>query len=274
MQNRNIFAGIIVLIVLALAGAYLIKRSHDKSAAPTTATSTLTSDAQSTSTTTVAGNGTAQVTTTGNTAGPNGIFTLVDISDAPNVSAPLKFSASVTAAQRADLQNRFGLIQAQLVKDKYDFNALIGLGGVRQQAGDYAGAETDWQYVSKLYPTNKVSFNNLGDLYENNLKNFVKSETNYLQAIKNDPQNPSTYRNAYDLYYVYNYSPAKTEGILKKGIAAVPKAIDLQVLLAQYYRDTGRTADAKAEYNLAIANAKSQGQTDLATTIQTELSAI
>ena len=162
---------------------------------------------------------------------------------------------------------------AAINKDKYDFNMWINLGTLRHMAVDEQGAKEVWEYASATWPTNVASFNDLGDLYANYLKDYAKAESNFLTAVKNKPDDTNPYRNLFTLYYDAGYNKGKAEAILKKAIAAAPKAVDMQVLLARYYRDTGRTAEAKAEYSLAIKNAQSQGQTDLATTLQAESSA-
>ena len=258
-----------IILIIVIAGLYII--FHTKRAAPvpqeeaSTSASSTVADASTTLTTkTVAVIGAPSAKATD----------IVPASvNAPNSASPLVFSTSVTADLQTVMQGQFAATQLLLKTKPQDFDAWIALGGLRKNAGDYKGAAEDWQYMSALYPTNQISFTNLGDLYENYLKDYAKAESNYLISIKNSPSNAAVYRNLYDLYYVYGYNKAKVEAVLKQGIAAAPKAVDMQVLLARYYRDTGRTAEAKAEYSLAIKNAQSQGQTDLATTLQAESSA-
>jgi len=150
-------------------------------------------------------------------------------------------------------------------------DALLALGLKNKQAGDYAGAAAAWQRASALYPANIVSFNNLGDLYMNFLPNYPAAESNYLREITNLPVDINAYRALFELYtYHYKQGTPAAEDILKKGAAANPKAYDLQVLLARYYRDSGRTANARAMYEAAAANARAQGLTELAAQIQQE----
>ena len=81
------------------------------------------------------------------------------------------------------------------------------------------------------------------------------------------------YRDLFNVYAnFYKQNAGNAESTLKAGIAANPKAIDLSILLAQYYRDHGRTAEAKAQYDLAIAAAKAAGSTSLVATLETEKS--
>jgi thioredoxin-like negative regulator of GroEL len=98
------------------------------------------------------------------------------------------------------------------------------------------------------------------------------ANTNYLAAIKINPGQPDFYRALFTLYTTTSYKPTATaaEDILKAGIAANAKAVDLQVLLARYYKSAGRASDAAAEYAVAVSNAQSQGNQPLATQIQQE----
>jgi cytochrome c-type biogenesis protein CcmH/NrfG len=192
--------------------------------------------------------------------------------ETPNYKRDLIFDASVNAAARTSLQAQFTAAKALLAKDSSDFNAWLSIGNIRLIGGDAAGAKEIWDYASKVWPTNQVTFNNLGDYYVNYQKDYAKAEANYLIAIKNKPTDPSAYRSLFGLYYTTGYKRTGTtaEDILKKGIAASPSTVDLQVLLARYYRDTGRKTEAKAEFNVAIATAQSSSQSSVVTALQTE----
>jgi tetratricopeptide (TPR) repeat protein len=172
------------------------------------------------------------------------------------------------------LQAQVVAIAGQLAKTPEDFGEWIGLGGIRKSAGDYQGAIAVWHYVTILYPNDSTAFINLADLYANYLKDYSKANTNYQAAIKINPALPDVYRNLFALYTTTSYKPSATaaEDILKSGIAANAKAVDLQVLLARYYKSAGRASDASAEYAAAVSNAQSQGNQALATQIQQEAS--
>ena len=62
------------------------------------------------------------------------------------------------------------------------------------------------------------------------------------------------------------------EDTLKAAIASNSKAVHFRVLLARYYKDAGRTAEAKAQYDAAIAKARELGNTTLATQLEAERS--
>ena len=278
MQNRNTLYIVIAIIVVALAvlGSYWLDH---RTVAPTVGTATTTAESATTTTklvnaTSSTGSAVGSIVTSGDGSYTVKLIPEKTAAKAPDYTKPLVFSASITPAVKTVLQSQFTTTVAGLNKDKYDFNMWVNLGSVRHMAGDEQGAKEIWEYVSLVWPSNAASFNSLGDLYANFLKDYAKAESNYLIAIKNKPADTNPYKNLFTLYYNAGYNKNKAEGILKQGIAAVPKAVDMQVLLARYYRDNGRTVEAKAEYSLAISNAQSQGQTDLATTLQTELSTI
>ncbi len=276
MQNRNTIYAILVAILLIAAAWYLFDHKVSSSQPTSGAVGATSSTQQVTTSTTSVSNGKAvvnNIVTTGNAGYTVNVVPNTTAAKAPDYTKPITFSSSISVAVKTALQTQFNITVAAIAKDKYDFNAWVDLGSQHHMAGDDHVAATIWEYISATWPTNVASYNNLGDLYANYLKDYAKAESNYLNAIKNKPDDSNPYKNLFTLYYNAGYNKAKAETILKQGIVAVPKAVDMQVLLARYYRDAGRTAEAKAEYSLAIKNAQSQGQTDLATTLQAESSA-
>jgi len=191
---------------------------------------------------------------------------------APDYKASIAYSASINVDARTAIESQFMQTKSAIAKDLLDFDAWIRLGSLHKMGGDYGGAAKIWEYASLRWPTNVVSFANLGDLYQNFIHDYVKAESNWLQEVKNNAPYADAYRNLFTLYTTTTYHSSATaaEDILKKGIAASPKSVDLQVLLARYYKSLGRTADAKAMYEVSIQNAQSQGQTTLASSIQQE----
>jgi Tfp pilus assembly protein PilF len=89
--------------------------------------------------------------------------------------------------------------------------------------------------------------------------------------MANTPTNPEPYRSLYVLYtYQYKTDTTSAERILLKGIEATPQAIDLTVLLAQYYRAHNQPTQAAQQYDVAIAAAQKAGNTALAQELQAE----
>ena len=267
-QNQNSHKTLIsaVVIILLVIGAFLFLRSY-RVVTDTTPTSPTATTSISVATTTqqsivegITGTGHFKVTMLGDTP------------VVPDYKSIIVCQSNIPAAQCTQMQSQAVIFEQRIAKNVQDQMAWINLGTVRKVAGDYQGAIKAWQYIAKLYPTNPTAFANLADTYANFIKDYSKAETNYLTVIKLYPADTSSYTNLFTIYTTTSYKPTSTsaENILKRGITANPKAIDLQVILARYYKSLGRTADAKAQYTAAVANAQSQNNQSLATQIQQE----
>lgn len=188
----------------------------------------------------------------------------------PGYPKQLVFKGAFSAADRKAMQDAYDTAQSYIVTDKYDFNAWISIGTMNLMSGNYATAESVWQYASQQWPTNQVSHNNLGDLYANYLKDYPKAEKEWLAAITNKGDDPTPYRNLFTLYSETSYKPTNTaaEDILKKGIAANPKLFEIRYMLAVYYKKLGRTQDAQAMFNAAADTATQEGQPQMAEQIK------
>lgn len=190
----------------------------------------------------------------------------------PKYPTKLSFKGTFSAAEKAAIQKSYDKSVAALVKDPMDFNAWIDVGTLNMMSGNYALAETVWQFTAKQWPTNYVSHNNLGDLYMNYLRDYTKADAEFLAAIKNKRNDSNPYKNLFTLYSETSYKPTNTaaEDILKQGIAAVPNSVDMRVLLARWYKKLDRETEAKAAYQSAIDTATRLGQTTLAVQVKTE----
>lgn len=267
--NQRTIATIILVIIVLLAGTFLVKRMRDTAgtgmAASPLASTSLDSLASSTAT-----------MSSGETAGQYVIAEETLTFDAkagakipvPDFKNAVSCSLDATVCQQ--IQTKVAAAVEALSQKTNDFGAWINLGTLRKMVGDYKGAAEAWEYVSKIYPTQPTSFSNLGDLYMSYLHDNAKAETNYLTAIKNYPAGADAYRALAELYQSGFRGGSAAEDILKKGIKAAPQAIDLQVLLARYYTAAGRTADAAATYDAAIAAATAAGNTSLAASLEVE----
>jgi tetratricopeptide (TPR) repeat protein len=260
-SQRNILAGVVILIIV-VAAAYLYLRPA--SGVPITPGNTLATSSSATS--------------SASAAPISGTPTTIHLGAAqPSFTQPISFAAGIPANVKAALNTQFADVSSQLAKNPTQVDLWLGLGTLRKMGGDYQGAIEDWNYVGKDGNSlSSVAYGNLADLYLNFVKNYPQAEASYKAAIALNPAYPDYYQGLFTLYTTTSYKPSPTaaEDILKQGIAANPKAVDLQVTLAVYYKSLGRTADAKAEFDAAIANAKSQGQTDLAAQIQAEESSL
>jgi tetratricopeptide (TPR) repeat protein len=260
-QTRNVLITVIVLIVIGVLG-YFAWKERAVNGNSSAATSTV---SMSTSTLPVA-----------SSTDPGYTIKVLPISGqtpaTPAYKNALVCASTIPADQCTQFQTLAASYAAQITKSPTEASAWINLGTVRESAGDYAGAIAAWNYVAALYPTTPTAFDNLGEVYLDYVHDYAKASSNFLTAIKLNPKDTGAYRNLFTLYSTTSYKPtaAAAEDILKQGISANTTAVDLQVLLARYYKSAGRTTDAKAEYAAAAGNATSQGETSLAAQIQAE----
>lgn len=98
--------------------------------------------------------------------------------------------------------------------------------------GDYRRAEEILLRITGEWKTDFVAFNNLGDLYQNYLKDYPKAETAHKKVIALNPAFIQAYINLYDLYRLY-YTEKKDQAvvILREGLKNNPKDTQLRVLL-------------------------------------------
>ena len=164
----------------------------------------------------------------GSSVSPNNTSNLLDRA-IPSTSSDLDVAA------RTQLLKNLQTTTEALKKDSTSYQDWIDLGIDRQILGDYEGARLAWEYASFVFPKGAVAYANLGNLYMAYLKDYPKSESNYLQAIQLDPSNANDYRALFELYvYHYKQGTSAAENILKAGIRAAPQASDLKVLLERY----------------------------------------
>jgi predicted Zn-dependent protease len=276
-SRSRILGVLIVLLILVIGTVWYIKSmnpSGDTSSSIPTATSTDTAIATTTTSTT--NSGSVGITTTG--TGKATITTQTKTQSATQNLTPPSYKTPVICTERiskdlcANIQTLYSKISSRLATNQYDLPAWVDLGTIREEAGDYAGAEAAWNYVTKLAPTSPTGYANLGSLYFTDLKNYPKAEANFLTEIKYAPHDTNIYKNLFSLYTDTSYksSTDAAVNILKQGIQNNPQAIDLYIILARYYKAHGESANAKIEYDAAIAAAKTSGNTSLVETIQAE----
>lgn len=217
---------------------------------------------------------------TGNTAGDtknDGANTVVLGGELANHAAPTLERAIPATSPDIDPAARTSTIAflntsiENLKKDPNSYQDWVNLGLARQMLGDYVGAEEVWMYAIKIAPIEPVAYNNLGNLYMLSIKDGAKSELYFKDAVSLNPKDPSGYRSLFELYsYHYKQDTNAGELILKEGISKNPDAYDLGVLLARYYTEHGKVAEAQAAYTAAAEAALRGGYTDIAASIRTE----
>lgn len=195
----------------------------------------------------------------------------------PSLDKALLFPASFPEDAKALVQERVDAQIAALKENPADYAAWLDLAISYKTVEDYEFARDIWEYVNVAAPTQSISFQNLGDLYTNYLKDYPKAEENYLEAIKNAPNQMSAYVGLADLYhYSYKQDSSSAVDILKQGIDAigVPQNVDLTIALAAYYKSTGDTVRAIEQYTVAQDAARKLKNTILEQQLQTEINAL
>ncbi len=101
-----------------------------------------------------------------------------------------------------------------------------------KNSGDYKRAEEVLLRITEEWKTDFVAFNNLGDLYQNYLKDYPKAEQAHRKVIELKPDFIQAYINLYDLYRLF-YTEKKDQAvaILREGIMKNPQDTQLRVLL-------------------------------------------
>ncbi len=236
---KNLALGLGALIVVALAYFAWNERQDDILLPPSAASSTLSAASSSTtgpSTSTATSSSTTGVLGVSGT----GTFTVRPVSSpttpvAPGLNTPLACVATVAADYCMALKKDAAAKTVVLASEPSNFKAWIDLGADRKHAGDYQGAAAAWEYASILYPTNVISFNNLGDLYMNFIHDYPKAESNYLREIANKPNDINSYTTLFTLYSeLYKQNTPAAVDILNKGIAANPNETSLKAMLDDY----------------------------------------
>lgn len=262
--NRTyLIVGALILLVLLLVGVFIYTQTSEP--VPQIKQSDSTSiDLSTISTTTQVGDYLIEP-----------IPTAATLPTPPSLNRTVPETPGMDVAVRNTIILKLSETVATLKADSSSFDAWLTLGTLRQALGDYVGAAEAWVYATKLSPHIGVAYANLGNLYANYIKDYPKAEANYLKGIQNDPRAVNTYRNLFELYvYSYKTDTSAAEDLLKTGIEKLPKALDLKVLLARYYREKNRVADARVAYDSAITAATAAGNTALTTELTNERDAL
>ncbi len=150
----------------------------------------------------------------------------------PDYKKAIVFSGGETQEFKDIMTERINKNIADLDENSGSFDAWLDLGINRKMINDFDGAIEIWEYIGAIRPNNIVTFNNLGNIYHYELKDYVKAEENFLQAIKNDTSYIPSYINLYDLYrFSYKTDTDSATKILEEGLKNNPDNQELQQLL-------------------------------------------
>lgn len=179
--------------------------------------------------------------------------TVVSLPPTPDLNREIMYKALVREEDKPKIEAEIKII-SQTLKDNPDYpQGWLQLGILRKYIGDYEGAGLAWEYATKIRPVDYVAFNNLGDLYHFYLKNFPKSESAIKKVIELKPDYVQAYRNLFELYTLsYKEKANLADDVLILGISKNPKAYDLMVALAMYYKEKGDKTGARKYFEEAL----------------------
>jgi len=184
----------------------------------------------------------------------------------PSLVKEVKYGADITAEVKLILAQKISELRAHLSTDKKDYNTWLDLAIRYKQAGDFDKAREVWEYLAAIHPNDSVVLHDLADLYQNFLKDYVKAESYYKQAIDAAPTAATDYIGLHELYRYLLKNPTAAVAILKTGVPRVSglQNIDLLAALGAYYKDTGDTGNAITYYTKARDAAAKAGNSAFA----------
>ncbi|MBI5139863.1 MAG: hypothetical protein HZA94_00200 [Candidatus Vogelbacteria bacterium] len=182
----------------------------------------------------------------------------------PDLDRPYTIPLSLDAAMVAQTRREISSNVESLKSNPDQFGRWLDLALLRKLVEDYIGAEEIWIFTSKEWPDSFISHANLGDLYTFYLKDSLKAEISLKKVIEISPNTVPSYRNLFMLY-TNQYIEKKSEALptLLSGIKANPKAVELMILVASYYKDSGDNVKALEYYSMALPLAEKQANSFL-----------
>lgn len=170
-----------------------------------------------------------------------------------------------------DAVKNIGGLVSILKKNPEDYSAWVSLGIYRKTLGDYEGAEEVWKYVTVQWPTDFVAYNNLGNLYHEQLRDFPKAETYFRKTADLKPDFVQSYVNLYNLYrYSYKEKEKEAPEALALGLKRNPAEVNLMIVLARYYAEMKDLVQAASYYAQAVSAAEKDNKSELVANLKKE----
>ena len=196
----------------------------------------------------------------------------------PELSSSIVFPDSLPEDAQVIIAGNIATLIDRLEKEKDSFNDWFNLAAQYKIIEDYEGARDIWEFLSISFTGSNTVFNNLGDLYHYNLKDFSKSEETFRKGIENDKNNVQAYIGLHELYkYSYKQETDLVIEVLIEGIENNPISTDLMITLANYYKERGNMSkgdqtNAKEYFELALVEAEKLDNTQLIDILTQEIS--
>jgi tetratricopeptide (TPR) repeat protein len=244
-----VFVGALIVIIAALLGvAYFAQKNQSGTATTTPATL-------------ISGTG----------------YTIEEenLTDTPDIHKGITFSDSIPANIRPMIQAKANIDIATLEKDKTNAGAWLDLALWYKTANDLDAAKEIWEFMTRAAPNDVTAFDNLGRMYHFDLHDFPKSESYFNQSLALNPKSTTPYIELFELYTLsYKKGTGAAENIIAKGEAEFPLEPGFPQILASYYRDIGRTSEARVQFEKALALARKAGNLELVAAINSDIATL
>lgn len=149
----------------------------------------------------------------------------------PDLNRKTIFSKDINVETKNAIETKIKEVIDLLNKDKSNLQAWVDLSLYHKMAGDYNGAIIYLNYAGKLYPTNFISFGNLGDIYGFYIKDVGLSEMNYNIAIKNGPKQEYLYYQLASVFRDVSNDKDKARETIERGLKVLPESKFLKEFL-------------------------------------------
>ncbi|TSC61870.1 MAG: hypothetical protein G01um101448_1012 [Parcubacteria group bacterium Gr01-1014_48] len=174
----------------------------------------------------------------------------------PNLDR-IVINANISDDKKQEYTGRMKDITNAIRKGEPEYSHLLELASYRKLVEDYVGAEEIWFYMTKLYPDNRLAYENLGNLYHFYQRDYPKAEIMMKKAIESEVAYPYSYINLFELYTLsYKEKESLSAQTLLDGLQKTESNPLIAVTLAQYYMDKGNNAGAKTYFEKVLAFSK------------------
>lgn len=146
----------------------------------------------------------------------------------PNLKRSVVFGENVNEETKAFVLSKVEEIVDMLEKNPESFPLWIEIGMYHKMAEDFVGASIYWEYASKIFPDNFVSFGNLGNLYAYYIKDISKAEIYYNLAISKAPSQVYLYFQLAEVYRDILKDNSKALDTVERGLKVMPGNIELE----------------------------------------------
>jgi len=149
----------------------------------------------------------------------------------PDLDREIVFGDDFSEEARQIMTDEMKGMILELKSDPTSFSNWLYLGLDRKAISDYEGAKMAWEYAKLIDLNNFVVRANLGDLYAYYLRDNVKAEENYLEALKQGSSQIYLYYKTAEFYRDFLEDNQKAKEIVQIGLNLNPNSPELQSLL-------------------------------------------